>query len=62
MQSKLRTDTQKIIKLKEVLNVKCRSTFKNEIQMLFFFNNLISIDNKKSVQYFEIFTNIYCDC
>jgi len=28
---------KKILKLKEVLNVKCRLAFKNEIQMLFFF-------------------------
>jgi len=54
MQSKLRTDPKKIIKLKEVLNVKCRSSaaFKNDIQMFFCFflyNNSISIENVLSL-------------
>ena len=39
---------KKIIKLKDVLNGKCRSAFKNDIQMLFFYI-LISIENVSSL-------------
>ena len=55
--------TKKILKLKEVLNVICWLAFKNEIQMVSFYN-LISIENvlALSVHYFEIFSDIYCDC
>ena len=44
----------KILILKEVLNVKFRLAFKNEIQMFFIFFFLISIENllALSVHYF----------